>query len=296
MVLVSEVHVVGDVQVQVAVAVHVQKAGARPHLIAVGHAGLPSHVGERAVAVVLVEHVGAEIVHVQVQVAVVVVVGDGNAQPVAGVAHSGLLGHVGELPVAVVAIQGVAGSLSDFRPGQRRPVEKIDVLVAVSIVVEQRQSRRYGFHDVASSRTTVGVLESDPGLPVTSRNWIGSGPSAATPQPAQPMTRQDASTRQPARTARGLSTILRPAHNAVLKSIPPGDVSTTARRTQRSARRVHTEVETPAGMIVQKRSSPSILRAPRGSVVNSLAFAGAPHIDSGSGHCPGPTARPVASR
>ena len=97
MVLVGELDVVGDVQVQVAVAVDVQKAGPGADLLAVADAGRGGHVGERAVAVVAVQHVRAEVAHVEVRVAVVVVVADGDAQPVAGVRHARRSADVREL-------------------------------------------------------------------------------------------------------------------------------------------------------------------------------------------------------
>ena len=71
-----------------------RKQAPAPTLSAVGHAGLRGHVGERAVAVVAVEHVRAEVVEVEVGIAVVVVVADRDAEPVARVAHAGLVGHV----------------------------------------------------------------------------------------------------------------------------------------------------------------------------------------------------------
>ena len=62
-----------------------RKQAPAPTLSPSAHAGLCGHVGERAVAVVAVEDVRAEVVQVEVRVAVVVVVADGHAQPVARV-------------------------------------------------------------------------------------------------------------------------------------------------------------------------------------------------------------------
>ena len=112
MFLEAEGNVVGDVQVQVAVLVGIQKTSAGTHLMARRHAGLARDVGERAVAVVAVEYVRAEVVQVKIQIAVVVVVARGTRQARIRVSPTpGLLGHIGESPVAIVAIQARFGGL-----------------------------------------------------------------------------------------------------------------------------------------------------------------------------------------
>ena len=82
-----------DVQIQIAIVVDVGEL--RTHAIAdVRCAGLNRNVGERAVAVVLEQSVAAEIVrHVNVLIAVFVVVAKGDAQCQAAFADAGLFGR-----------------------------------------------------------------------------------------------------------------------------------------------------------------------------------------------------------
>lgn len=86
-------HVVGDVQVQVAVSVGVEK-GRSGAPARVGHTGLLTDFLERAVATIAVERVEAEIGDVQVDVSVVVVVGRTDAAAPAIGGQPGALGHI----------------------------------------------------------------------------------------------------------------------------------------------------------------------------------------------------------
>ena len=106
--VVGELDVVGHVQVQIAVASMSRKQTPAPTVCAF-HAGRPRHVGERAVAVVAVEHVRPEVVQVQVGIAVVVVVAGSHAQSVVRVADARSFRHVHEAAPAHVAVERVAG-------------------------------------------------------------------------------------------------------------------------------------------------------------------------------------------
>lgn len=74
------IDVVGDVQIQMVTSPSISRKLAPAPIRSVGHARLGGHIGECAVAVVAVEHVGSMIVEVDVQVTVVVVVGHRHAQ------------------------------------------------------------------------------------------------------------------------------------------------------------------------------------------------------------------------
>ena len=123
--------VVGDVQVEVAVAVHI---GQRHGHAAAGGAepGLDGTLGEHAVAVVDEQrHSPAERADQEVQVAVAVDVGEhGAGRVAAGHRDAGRRGDVLEAPVAQVAVQGIRALVAG----------EVDVGAAVSIHVPQRHA------------------------------------------------------------------------------------------------------------------------------------------------------------
>ena len=99
-----EIDVVGDEQIELPVAIVVDEGAACvPARAFARHAGLLADVGERAVAVVVVQNILAEVGDEQIVPSVVVVVADANALSPAGVRDAGLRGHVGEGAVAIVA-------------------------------------------------------------------------------------------------------------------------------------------------------------------------------------------------
>ena len=129
-----EVEVVGDVEIEVSVAIEIEEPRARAPLGGPpGDACCGGDVAERAVAVVLVEHVWAEAGHIEIEIAVAVVIANGDAGLVRGLAGATSVdarprGHVGERPILVVVIQHVAGA--------RRAVDEIQVFEAVVVVVD----------------------------------------------------------------------------------------------------------------------------------------------------------------
>jgi hypothetical protein len=143
----SKVHVVGDKEVEMAVAVVVEKCASGAKAIAsVQQAGFGRHIGKCAVAVVAVEAVVAVVGEEQVLEAVVVVVADADAHSPAGIGESGFGGHIGKRAVAVVVIEPVAGARrSAF---ERTAAEQEDVHPAVVVVVEEGASAAHRFHDV----------------------------------------------------------------------------------------------------------------------------------------------------
>ena len=98
--------IAGDDEVQPAVAVDIDEAGARRPAVAC-HAGLFGDIGKRSVAVIPVQNIVAEVGDVEVRPAIVVVVAGRHPHSVGMAAHPGLLGDVGEGAVAVVVIQPV---------------------------------------------------------------------------------------------------------------------------------------------------------------------------------------------
>ena len=111
-----------DVEVRPAVPVVVERRGGRA-VVVQGHARLPSHFLERAVAAVAIEEVRPEEVRdVQVGPAVVVVVERECADGFPVLARdAGLRGHVLEGPVAAVAVEPVAVAARRRRGPRGRP-------------------------------------------------------------------------------------------------------------------------------------------------------------------------------
>ena len=137
---------------------------------------------ERAVAVVLVEEVGAEAGHVEIEIAVAVVVADGDAGLVGGLAgaaavHARLRGHVLERAVLVVVVEHVCRA--------RRAVDEIQVLEAVVVVVDPGDARAERLDHVLLGRGAGLVDERDSSLRrhvSKQRRAIGAAPLAC-PEP-----------------------------------------------------------------------------------------------------------------
>src|SRR5271157_1045947 len=157
-----EVNIVGDEKIQAAVAVIVNKGAAGvPSRALARHAGLFADVGERAVAVVVIEDVLAEVGNEQVIPAVVVVVADANALPPAGVAQASFRRHVGECAVTIVAKQMRSGFTAGGKTFQARPVHQKDVEPSVVVVIVEGYAASGGFEQVL-----VLVLSAEDGLHV----------------------------------------------------------------------------------------------------------------------------------
>ena len=162
--LVGEVEVVGDVEIEIAVGIHVQEAGPGADLVASRDAGRVCHVGERPVAVVAIENVGAEIVHVEVRKAVVVVVAHCHPQAVCRLAQPRVQGDIGEVPAAIAAIQRMARLRRGRAIAEGNAAEKKNVEIPVGVVVERSQTGADGFDDVMAAAAAVGVDKGDAGL------------------------------------------------------------------------------------------------------------------------------------
>ena len=98
-----EIHIVGDEQIEVAVAVVIQKAASRsPALAAAGYARLLGNITKRAISVIAVQNVLAPVADKQIIESVVVVVADAAALAPARMGQAGVPGDVGKRAVAIV--------------------------------------------------------------------------------------------------------------------------------------------------------------------------------------------------
>ena len=167
------VHVAGDEEVEPAVVVVVQEPGAGAPLSR-SHSGGFRHVRERAVPVVTVERVSAEVGDVDVCEAVVVVVADRDAHAVVVLRHAGeasLLRHVGKRAIGVLVIEAVpearARLVRQFVRRHRvidlRAVGEEHVQAIVVVVVQQGHAAAHGLHQVLVRRRRVAMREVDAG-------------------------------------------------------------------------------------------------------------------------------------
>src|SRR5581483_3123474 len=109
------------------------------------------YVGKGSVAVVVIEHVVAEVGHVQVEKPVIVIITDGRAHAVTHVSDAGLSGYVDEAQLPCFGEQILEQTIARFPARQRRKkkltrrietraLHEINIEVAIVVIVEQRNA------------------------------------------------------------------------------------------------------------------------------------------------------------
>jgi hypothetical protein len=134
----GQVHidVVGDEKIELAVAIVIDKGTAGiPALTVGGNAGLGGNIGERAVVIVVVEDVFAEVGNEEIVEAVVVVVADADGLSPAGMNQASLYGDVGEGAVAIIFVQAIGGLLARGKAFQARAVHQKNIEPAIVVVI-----------------------------------------------------------------------------------------------------------------------------------------------------------------
>jgi len=134
----------------VAVVVDKGAAGVPTRAIS-GDAGFFADVREGAIAVVVVQHVFAEVRNEEIVEAVVVVVADAGSLAPAGMEQAGFGSDVGEGAVAIVLEQMIDGLLTGGKAFEARAVDEKNVEPAVVVVVVES-------HAAAGSLEEVFVL------------------------------------------------------------------------------------------------------------------------------------------
>jgi len=131
-----------------AVAVVVDEGAA----VAPGFAGAAdacffADVGERAIAVVVIEDVFSVVGDVEIFPAIVVVIADANSLAPSGVSEAYFLGDVGERAVVIVVIEmaGLRFSMCGIESGA---VDDENIRPAIVVVVEDSDAGAGGFDDV----------------------------------------------------------------------------------------------------------------------------------------------------
>ena len=133
-------HVHRDVEVEMPVAIEIEERGARPESDLAQARGFRD-VREGRVAVVAQKHIGPDVSHVDIEVAVTVVVGDTRPHPVAGVTGSARLGRLGVPPAAVVEKELVRPGLADLGLRDSPPLHEVEIEIPVAVGVEPGPAR-----------------------------------------------------------------------------------------------------------------------------------------------------------
>ena len=137
--------IVRDHEVEPAVFVVVEPAGAGGPLASVGHARPGRDVGKSPVAIVVIKDRAAVTGDVQIRVAVVVEIAHGHPLPVKTFGpHAGFFRDVGECAVAVVAIERGAERLRRLVGVGGGRLHEVEVHEAVLVVVNPAQARAHG--------------------------------------------------------------------------------------------------------------------------------------------------------
>ena len=168
----APIEIAADEQVELAVVVVVEKAGARAPSGG-RHSRLRRHILKRAVAAIPVENIGTIGGQVEILKSVVIIIADGDAHSVPGPdpGQARLLGDIGEFSVAIVPVEpipvlGVA--LVDFRPRRHRVLEpgavsEEDIEIAIVIVVKKRDASAHCLQQVLVGGWRILMPEIDAG-------------------------------------------------------------------------------------------------------------------------------------
>src|SRR5579871_1099087 len=182
-----EVHVVGDDEIEFAVAVIVDEGAAGSPLFAgAGDSGSFGDLFEGAIALIVEEAILAIAGDVKVVEAVVVIITDADSLAPADGSQACTGSDVSERTIVVV-VEEVTGWFFFWVggvAGQRGPVDEEDVGPAVAIVVDDCHARACGFEDVTLGiDTSIDVADSDTrfggyidepsGRWVVNGGWIG---------------------------------------------------------------------------------------------------------------------------
>ncbi len=168
-----EIDIVADEKIEIPVAIEIHPRGAsRP--VRIIDAGFARDIGEGTVAIIVIEHVAAEVGHVEIEEAVVIIVAGSHAHAIADVSHSGFFSDVDESQLTrfgqqifeqpVARFPAGRGREERFAAVEGRALHQIDVQVAVVIVVEQRHAGTHDLGHVVTPGGTVEVMKVETGL------------------------------------------------------------------------------------------------------------------------------------
>ena len=142
--------VIRNEKVEAPVAVIIKESAARsPPARAARYARFRRNVGERPVAIVVVQDVVPPVGHEEVFKPVVIVISDANALTPTVADQAGFIRHVGEGPVAVIVEEMVRGLLTGGKAREPRSVDQKNIQPAVVIVIEEGDAAARSLEDVS---------------------------------------------------------------------------------------------------------------------------------------------------
>ena len=139
-----EIHVIGHVEVQIAIEVVIAKSRPRAPPVA-ADTGPDRGVRKPAIAPVAVKSVGPIIGDVQIRVSIVVVIRRYTTHPPTRVVRRCCRSHVGKAPPACIAVEGIvqrrdmAGSL------QSGSIDQIYIEIPIAVVIQKSGPTAFGF-------------------------------------------------------------------------------------------------------------------------------------------------------
>ncbi len=140
------VDVVGDEQVEVAVAIDVDERAARAPERRTGAAGV-GDLGKPTASGIAIQRIRPDVGDVEIGEAVIVEVPRAGAHAVVAVADVRAVRHILEGSVAAVSIQAVTGALGHRRIRVRAAVNEKHVEPAVVVEVEEEAARPHDFRE-----------------------------------------------------------------------------------------------------------------------------------------------------
>ena len=162
-------NIIPNIQIEVAIGVHIEETCSATDPVSVSHCGVLSHFLKRAIAIVVIQNVAAIIVEIDVAKAVIVIIRARNSQSHFLITDTGPGSDVCEFPVSIVAIKSVTGrrhfaSLLVARRLNRSAIQEVDVQVTVCVEIEHGQTSTHALDNEELPVATVGVDEVDSGL------------------------------------------------------------------------------------------------------------------------------------
>ena len=162
--LLGPLHIVGDYEVEFAVAVVVHPRGAGRKFVRSPHSSGPCDIGECSIAVVVEQMTLAQRGDEEIVKPVVVVITHRNSQSEHRNRESRLPRHIGERAIAVVVVELQSCGAGVSAAGKISSIDKNDVGIPVVVVVDKRAARPHGLRQPFLAEGAVVVSEMDSGL------------------------------------------------------------------------------------------------------------------------------------
>src|SRR5690348_6687878 len=144
-----KIDIVGDEEIKFAVAIVVDESTAGiPPLAVAAHAHFVSHIGEGAIAIVVIKNILAEIADEEIFEAVVIVVADANTLSPAGAGYARLGSNVGEGAVSIVLEKMRHWLLAFGKTFQARSVHQKNVEPAIVVIIVESDTAAGGLKKI----------------------------------------------------------------------------------------------------------------------------------------------------